>query len=113
MEECLKKKEWLKMKVLAKINIIVKQIRVDENLRVSENVVANWKKWSWPKDSLLENEMGSKRQNTISKFFLRFAEIQNVESEEGVSGLRKYTFLYVISRRLMLNNNYSRNVSRM
>ena len=69
MEECLKKKEWLKMKVLAKINIIVKQIRVDENLRVSENVVANWKKWSWPKDSLLENEMGSKEAKYNQQVF--------------------------------------------
>ena len=45
--------------MLARINIIVKQVRVGEHLRVSENVVANWKKWSWPKDSLPENEMGS------------------------------------------------------
>ena len=77
--------------MLAKINIIVKQIRVDENLRVSENVVANWKKWSWPKDSLLENEMGSKEAKYNQQvFFLRFSEIQNVKTEEGVPGLRKY-----------------------
>ena len=66
-----------------------------------------------PKTVYQKTEWDRKRQNTISKFFLRFSEIQNVESEEGVSGLRKYTFLHVISRRLILNNNDSRNVIRM
>ena len=57
------------MSVLAKINIIVKLVRVGEHLQVSENVVANWKKWSWPKDSLLENEMGSKEAKYNQQVF--------------------------------------------
>ena len=61
------------MSVLAKINIIVKLVRVGEHLKVSENVVANWKKWSWPKDSLPENGMGSKEaQYNQQVFFFDF-----------------------------------------
>ena len=87
---------------------------MDENLRVSENVVANWKKWSWPKDSLLENEMGSKEAKYNQQvFFLRFSGIQNVKTEEGVLGLRKYFSSCNIKAFKMLNNNDSRNVIRM
>ena len=43
-----------------------------------------------PKTVYEKMKWDRKRQNTINKFFLRFSEIQNVESEEGVSGLRKY-----------------------
>ena len=57
------------MLVLAKNNIIVKHLRVGEHLRVSENAVANWKKWSWPKDSLPENEMGSKEAKYNQQVF--------------------------------------------
>ena len=57
------------MSVLAKINIIVKLVRVGEHLQVSENVVANWKKWSWPKDSLPENGMGSKEAKYNQQVF--------------------------------------------
>ena len=57
------------MSVLAKINIIVKLVRVGEHLKVSENAVVNWKKWSWPKDSLLENEMGSKEAKYNQQVF--------------------------------------------
>ena len=57
------------MSVLAKINIIVKLVRVGEHLKVSENVVASWKKWSWPKDSLPENGMGSKEAKYNQQVF--------------------------------------------
>ena len=57
------------MSVLAKINIIVKLVRVGEHLKVSENAVVNWKKWSWPKDSLPENGMGSKEAKYNQQVF--------------------------------------------